>query len=143
MMAAGEDVCAMCALLGDEPTGGWVVFEREWTACVLPGFEVPGWLVVIARRHVESLADLDDEQQQSLGPVLARLSGGIQSVLGAEKVYLLSFGENHPHLHLMLMARMPDLVEAFRGLEIVKQRERLLDADSAYGTATALRELLR
>ena len=142
-MAVADDLCAMCVLVGDEPAGGWVLVEQEWAACVMPGFEVPGWLVVIALRHVESLADLDDEQQRSLGLVLARLSGGIRSVLGAEKVYLLSFGENHPHLHLMLMSRMPDLAEEYRGPEIVKARERLLNVESAYGAAAALRELLR
>ena len=80
--------CEICEREGSEqePVGGWVLRTERWSACVAPGFEVPGWLFLELRRHAEGPMGMDQAEAAELGPLLARLTGAIQAATGAERV---------------------------------------------------------
>ncbi len=71
---------------------------------------LPGWLVVLPRRHVESMAQLTAVEAAELGPLLADLGRALESVTGCVKTYVMLFAEapGFAHLHLHVVPRMPD-----------------------------------
>ena len=65
--------CSVCAeLAGRIPAPGGVVFQSPWweVAHHTGPWTDPGELIVKARRHVESVAQLTDSESAALGPVL-------------------------------------------------------------------------
>ncbi|MBM4114143.1 MAG: diadenosine tetraphosphate hydrolase [Phycisphaerae bacterium] len=66
---------------------------------------VAGWHIVDLARHAESWDELRTDESASLGPFLSRATRAIRSATGCERVYLLSFCEAVPHLHLHLAPR--------------------------------------
>lgn len=66
-----------------------------------------GHLVVQTRRHVPTFAELTDAEAQSIGLLITRLSRALKECVGAERTYVVFFGEVVPHLHVLLTARYP------------------------------------
>lgn len=83
---------------------------------------LPGWLVVIAKRHVESFVELTEEEAASFGPFLHRVSKALQEVKGAVKTYTVLFAEHpeHPHVHFHVVPRAADLPDDRRGKCVFK-----------------------
>src|SRR5215203_4288842 len=81
---------------------------------------LPGWMVVIARRHVTSLSALTLAEAAALGPLLRALSAALESTLGAVKAYVifLAEAEGFAHLHIHVIARGVDLAADRRGTAI-------------------------
>jgi diadenosine tetraphosphate (Ap4A) HIT family hydrolase len=71
---------------------------------------LPGWLVVISRRHVVELADLTEEEAAELGQILQRASAALRAVTGCIKTYVVLFGEQpgFEHLHVHVVPRMAE-----------------------------------
>jgi diadenosine tetraphosphate (Ap4A) HIT family hydrolase len=78
---------------------------------------LPGWMVVVPRRHVLSLSELTAREATSLGPVLAGLSRALERELGARKAYVVFFAEaeGFAHLHLHVIPRSDDLPTEHHG----------------------------
>jgi diadenosine tetraphosphate (Ap4A) HIT family hydrolase len=78
---------------------------------------LPGWMVVVPRRHVVSMAELTAEEATTVGPVLAGLSRVLERTLGARKAYVAFFAEapGYEHLHLHVIPRGADLPDDRRG----------------------------
>ena len=119
-----------------EPPGGWVVRTDLWSAGVGPGFEVPGWLFLQLRRHAEGPMGMDDAEAAELGPLVSRLTAGIQAATGAERVYMVAFGELFPHFHVLLAPRMPFAPADELGPALLLKRDELRDLAAAADTAT-------
>ena len=106
-----ETDCAFCevtAALPDVP-----VRERAYVG---PGWRVrahrsalPGWTLVIPRRHITSLDALTDAEAVELGLLLRDLTSVYVREFGALKSYVQQFAEGTPHAHFSVTPRMPDL----------------------------------
>ncbi|MFF3667230.1 HIT family protein [Microtetraspora malaysiensis] len=76
-----------------------------------------GWLVLVPRRHVTTIADLTDAEASTLGLWQVRLSRTLREITGCTKTYVVQFAElegfNHVHFHVV--PRMPDLPIELRG----------------------------
>ena len=84
---------------------------RPTTGVVVHAFNtsLPGWLVVIPKRHVESFAELTDDEAASFRPFLHSVSRALQEVTGAVKTYTVLFAEHPEHFHVVpRMGDMPD-----------------------------------
>ena len=70
---------------------------------------LPGWLVLLPRRHVTSLDELDPDEAADLGRLMASTSRALREVTGASKAYDVFFAEaeGFAHLHVHLVPRMP------------------------------------
>jgi diadenosine tetraphosphate (Ap4A) HIT family hydrolase len=79
-----------------------------------------GAIVVKVRAHRENLWDLTAEEAASLGPFLQRITQALQSVTGAERIYISSWVDQPPHhVHFVLQPRYPGKEElGLRGLEL-------------------------
>ncbi|OHV33975.1 HIT family protein [Pseudofrankia saprophytica] len=99
-------------LVGD----GWRVAHAFTSA-------IPGWLVVVARRHVLSLADLTAAEAAELGLVTRRLSVALTAALDCQKIYVACFSEavGFEHLHVHVIPRAPDLSPDERGPAVFAQ----------------------
>ena len=100
--------CLICST--EDAEDDRVVFRDElWAAEVAPGYEVPGWFFLRARRHAEGLTELTGEELATFGQRARDLTAAVTEVTGAPATYLLSFGENYRHFHALVVARGADV----------------------------------
>jgi diadenosine tetraphosphate (Ap4A) HIT family hydrolase len=71
---------------------------------------LPGWLVLIARRHIEAIAELTAPEAVELGLLIQRVSHALQVTTGCVKTYVCQFAEaaEQPHVHFHIVPRMAD-----------------------------------
>jgi len=107
-----------------------------------------GWLVLLPRRHVTSIADLTDAEAATLGVWQVRLSLALREMTGCAKTYVMQFAEKEgfAHVHFHVVARMPGLPAESRGPAVFRYAHRpgatpLSEADRDE-FATALRSAL-
>lgn len=130
MNHASEPECPICDLV----TGvhGAVILEDGlWSAGILPGLEVPGWIVLAQHRHAVGPASMEEVEAAELGPLLQRLSAAIEEVTEAERVYVVAYGENAPHWHLLLTPRGPDVPPEHRHNAMWNHRDEYLEPERA------------
>lgn len=76
---------------------------------------VPGWMLLISRRHVGGPAHFDDREAQAFGPALRRFARVLEQVTGALRIYVAAMGESHPHFHMHLVPRYATMPREARG----------------------------
>jgi diadenosine tetraphosphate (Ap4A) HIT family hydrolase len=81
---------------------------------------LPGWLVLVVRRHIEAVDKLTDEEAVELGILLRQVSLALKEITGCVKTYVIQFAEmaEHPHVHFHIVPRMANQPENRRGTEI-------------------------
>lgn len=133
--------CLPCTLENVDPAA--VVYRDDTWACeVVDGYEVPGWYFVRLRRHSEGWDGLTPDEAAGFGTVSQRVVQAIQKVTGAPTVYFMSFGENYPHFHFLVIARPEGLPAESRGAAILATRAENLDRDAALQVAADVRASL-
>jgi diadenosine tetraphosphate (Ap4A) HIT family hydrolase len=130
--------CLLCTM--EEAADTVTVFRDPlWAAEVVPGFDVPGWFVLRARRHAERITGLDNAELAAL-PYRARdLVAAVTEVTGAAATYFLVFGENYPHYHALIAARGDDVPADRRTGDILKLRPERGDPAAAAALVPAVR----
>jgi diadenosine tetraphosphate (Ap4A) HIT family hydrolase len=126
--------CAICNLVSGA-AGTPVFSDDHWVLGMLEGLEAPGWLVLAQRRHGIGAVGMTDAEAISLGPVLKLATTAIEEVTGAERVYVVAYGENSPHWHLLLIPRGSDHPIEQRQAAIWGHRAEYVDPDRAYAVA--------
>ncbi len=116
------DACQTCELIrrrddGNAPLWDNILRTPYWDVVHAYDTSLKGWLVLVARRHVEALADLTEAEAAELGLLLARVSRALHETLGCAKTYAAQFAEHpdHPHVHVHLVARSVDHPADLRG----------------------------
>lgn len=81
---------------------------------------LPGWLVLVTRRHIEAVAELTEAESVELGHLLQRTSHALHLTTGCLKTYVIQFAEaaGHPHVHFHVVPRMADQPQDRRGPQI-------------------------
>jgi diadenosine tetraphosphate (Ap4A) HIT family hydrolase len=117
-----EASCLTCELMrrrdrGEAPVWDSILRTEHWDLVHSFDTSLLGWLVLIARRHIEALAELTDAEAASLGLLVRDVSQALQRALACQKTYVVQFAEakEHPHVHVHVIARMPDLPNEARG----------------------------
>jgi diadenosine tetraphosphate (Ap4A) HIT family hydrolase len=135
-----SDGCVICEFVSQRSSGGRVYEDAHWVAGVLPGLELPGWIVLAVRRHTTDAAALRHDAAESLGPVIVRLSRAIRDAVGAERVYVLAYGENAPHWHVLLAGRGAHVPPEHRHAAFWIHREQYVDPAAAQAAAARIRD---
>jgi diadenosine tetraphosphate (Ap4A) HIT family hydrolase len=94
------------------------IFENSfWRIAHAYNTSLSGWLVIVALRHIETLADLTSEEAVSLGEMIRKTSKAVQQVTSAVKTYSIMFAEHpqHSHVHFHIVPRRADLPLEQRG----------------------------
>ena len=66
---------------------------------------VPGWMLLISKRHVAGLAHFDDRETAAIGPALRHFERVLEQVTGALRIYTATMGESSPHFHAHMVPR--------------------------------------
>jgi len=87
-----------------------IAFDPFWRVAHAIDSSLPGWLVLVPRRHVLAVADLSDDEAAGLGTWLVRLSRALQSITGCDKTYIVQMAEKpgFAHVHFHVIPRMAD-----------------------------------
>ncbi|MFC6022781.1 HIT family protein [Plantactinospora solaniradicis] len=125
-----------------------VAEDPHWRVAHAFDTSLPGWLVLVPRRHVTSIAELTDAEAATLGLWQVRLARALEAVTGCAKTYVIQFAEQDGfhHVHFHVVPRMPDLPAERRGPRIFGYLhppvDELLDDDRRDELAVALRARL-
>jgi diadenosine tetraphosphate (Ap4A) HIT family hydrolase len=135
---ASGDGCAVCAM--ERVDEASIVFRDElWAAEVMPGAEVPGWIVLRVRRHAERITSLDDAESATFGRRARDLAAALTEATGAPATYILAFCENHAHFHALITARGAHVPEDRRRGDILKLLATHVDPVQATALVPAVR----
>lgn len=93
-------------------------------------------------RHAEGWAALTAAEAAGFGPIAQRVAVAIETAIGAAMVYLLSFGEQYPHFHFLVVARAPSLASDLRGPAILALLADQRDPEASLAVAAEVRAAL-
>jgi len=116
-----------------------VFSDDRWAAGVIPGYDVPGWVILRLRRHAEGIGGLGPDELTSFGRRIRDLVGAVREATGAVATYLLSFGEANPHFHVLVAPRTADVPEDRRTGDILKLRFERASLNGARALVTPIR----
>jgi diadenosine tetraphosphate (Ap4A) HIT family hydrolase len=115
-VASGSAGCRTCELTARRDAGSappWDLIYRTdgWDVVHAYDTSLPGWLVLVLRRRLTSIADLTDEEAMTLGRLIRDASAALVVATGCAKTYVAQFAEHplHPHVHFHVVPRPPDL----------------------------------
>lgn len=101
--------CAFCAAdVEDAPPRERAVRTDRWRL-VVHRSALPGWFLLMPRRHIESLHEMTREEAADLGPLIQRASALHVEHFGALKTYVMQFAEGVSHVHFSLAPRRADI----------------------------------
>jgi diadenosine tetraphosphate (Ap4A) HIT family hydrolase len=115
--------CYTCRVNADVttlPARDLIGLDDWWRVGHAFGTSLPGWLVLVPRRHVTRIADLTEPEAARLGTWQVRLSRALEAVTGCTKTYIAQFAEapGYNHVHLHIVPRQADLAENLLGPRI-------------------------
>ncbi|MEE4546627.1 hypothetical protein V2S66_32270 [Streptomyces sp. V4-01] len=134
-----HSACLMCAMEDADETAR-VFGDSLWAAEIVPGYEVPGWFILRARRHAELITGLDGAELAGFARRARDLVAAVTEATGAPATYLLAFGENYRHFHTLVTARGADVPADRRGGDILRLRAERRDPEAAARLLPAVRE---
>jgi diadenosine tetraphosphate (Ap4A) HIT family hydrolase len=130
-MAAGDanentpdgDECWSCLSLSGErriSPGPFIHEGRYWMVDHAYATRLPGWLVLVLKRHAEALHELSAEETTEMGDLIRRSGRVLHDVTGCQKEYVSLYAEapHFAHLHIHIIPRATDLPEDLRGPRI-------------------------
>jgi diadenosine tetraphosphate (Ap4A) HIT family hydrolase len=112
------ETCKTCELINRRDAGIaplWDSIHRtaHWDVVHSYNTALPGWLVLVARRHITAVEALTEAEAIELGQLIRRTSVALKEVTGCVKTYVCQFAEQaeHPHVHFHIIPRMADQPE--------------------------------
>lgn len=108
-----SESCVLCAALKNERP----LWQNEmWAVRHIEGpHGLAGWFQMVAKRHVASVAAMNDPEAASFGPTLRWLEKTLLDVSGAERVYTAAIGEVVQHLHVHMVPRYVTMANNAKG----------------------------
>jgi diadenosine tetraphosphate (Ap4A) HIT family hydrolase len=110
---------------------------------------VPGWMMLVARRHVAGPAQFDEREVKSFGPTWCHLQRVLLEVTGALRIYTAALGESAPHFHGHLIPRFAEMPKDAKGWAVfdleraAKAGEVVVEPDEVARLSAAFRAALR
>ena len=98
--------CALCGSLSSERTACEIAYEDDLVFCKVNKFPVNEWhVMVLPRRHVETLEDVTAEELSAMFALINKLTNALMlSVEGKSPLLAMHFGKNksqkHVHFHI-------------------------------------------
>ena len=146
--------CRTCELVARRKAGAAPLWDciyqtAYWDVAHSYDTALPGWLVLVARRHITAIDELTEAEAMELGQLIRRTSLALKEVTGCLKTYVVQFAEQaeHPHVHFHIIPRMRDQPEERHGALIfgylgVPEEERVRE-DVMNAIALKVRSILQ
>lgn len=108
---SSADGCAFCAILAGTLPASRVHEDDQVVAFMDLRQAVPGHVLVVPRRHVETLFELDEDTAAQLMRVAVRIARAADAVFAPDGLNLWQSnreagGQEVPHVHLHVQSRM-------------------------------------
>jgi diadenosine tetraphosphate (Ap4A) HIT family hydrolase len=117
--------CKTCELIaardaGTAPLWDSIFRTQFWDLVHSYDTALPGWLVLVARRHIVAIHEMTEEEAEELGILIRWVSIALKEVTGCLKTYVIQFAEaaEHPHVHFHVIPRMADQPRERRSIRI-------------------------
>ncbi|MEU3188893.1 HIT family protein [Streptomyces sp. NPDC006923] len=109
--------CGQEARFDDLPPRERIAVDSHWRVAHAFNTALPGWLVLLPRRHITAVHDLTDAEAAALGTWQVGLSRALRALTGCEKTYVVQFAEaeGFSHVHFHVVPRMAGLPRELRG----------------------------
>ena len=145
--------CKACELvarrdMGIAPVWDSILRTQFWDVVHCDDTALLGWIVVVARRHMEAIDELTQAEALELGLLLRKVSIALKQITNCTKTYVMQFAESegYEHVHFHVVARMPDLPEEHQSVRIFKlhgvSEEERLSEERMNGFSVLLRQFL-
>ncbi len=146
--------CKTCELVARRAAGLAPLWDSiyqtpYWDVAHCMDTALPGWLVLVARRHIAAVDELTEAEAAELGPLIRRTSAALREVTGCVKTYVIQFAESpdHPHVHFHVIPRMADQPEDRKSVNIFKYlrvpEEEMVSEDLMNSIAAKVRTILQ
>ena len=135
------NACHTCTLTARRDAGAAPLWDNiyrtaHWDVVHSFNTSLPGWLVLVARRHMAAIAELTAAEAAEVGDLQRRVSQALHAVTGCAKTYIIQFAEHpdHPHVHFHIVPRMANQPAERRSVNIfsclgVAETERVSEED--------------
>lgn len=96
--------CELC-----EGPGGTLLWQNDFCRVVaVAEADYPGFVRVVAQRHVREMTDLAEPEQRALLDVVLAVESAIRETMQPDKMNLASLGNMTPHVHWHVIPRFRD-----------------------------------
>jgi diadenosine tetraphosphate (Ap4A) HIT family hydrolase len=117
--------CKSCDLIarrdaGEAPFWDCIHRTEHWDLVHKFDTTLPGWLVLVLRRHIDAIDEMTASEARELGILIRQASIALKDVVGCAKTYVIQFAEHaeHPHVHFHIIPRMADMPADLRGVNV-------------------------
>ena len=142
--------CHTCELTarrdkGEAPLWDNIFRTQYWDLVHSYNTSLPGWLVLVARRHLAAIDEMSAAESAELGVLLQQVSASLKQVTGCQKTYVMQFAEHpqHPHVHFHVVPRLNKQPETHRGPRVMKYLQVTEDEYVTEDVMNALSEQIR
>ena len=142
--------CHTCELTarrdkGEAPLWDNIFRTQYWDLVHSYNTSLPGWLVLVARRHLAAIDEMSEAEAAELGVLLQQVSASLKQVTGCQKTYVMQFAEHpqHPHVHFHVVPRLNEQPETHRGPRVMKYLQVTEDEYVTEDVMNALSEQIR
>ena len=142
--------CHTCELTarrdkGEAPLWDNIFRTQYWDLVHSYNTSLPGWLVLVARRHLAAVDEMSAAEAAELGVLLQQVSASLKQVTGCQKTYVMQFAEHpqHPHVHFHVVPRLNEQPETHRGPRVMKYLQVTEDEYVTEDVMNALSEQIR
>ena len=142
--------CHTCELTarrdkGEAPLWDNIFRTQYWDLVHSYNTSLPGWLVLVARRHLAAIDEMSAAEAAELGLLLQQVSASLKQVTGCQKTYVMQFAEHpqHPHVHFHVVPRLNEQPETHRGPRVMKYLQVTEDEYVTEDVMNALSEQIR
>lgn len=131
--------CHICRAVADG--GSHVYDEGAWVAYAAA--DVPGWVMLATKEHLEGMWSLSVEQSVGLGPAIRALGRAVIETTGAQRAHLVFLGESGLHFHLGFFPRAAGEPPLLDNAPLIEAAQTAADAERARVLAQRIRSALR
>lgn len=115
-----SDGCSLCEVVRALPETVTLASDQEWITYIHPSLPHPNAIWLQTRDHRDGVWDITDSQATSMGWTIRRAARVLRRARRVGRVYAVGFGENHQHMHLLMIGRKEkDEEGALRGPDLV------------------------
>ena len=105
--------CLACAREKGEINLGNIVKSKYFDAHQDYEIPIPGFVIISSRRHIQSVDEFTDNEQQDFIKLLCRIRSALREVLGIEVIYMYQREDTCHHFHFCILSRYDWMTEKF------------------------------
>ena len=106
--------CTACAIISGKKSvpGGSLLRTKHFDIHQDYAVPIPGFLVFVPLRHIQSIEEFTDEEASEFGILLKKARSALRTSLDVSLVHIIQ-DENTPHFHAVMLPRYEWMKEQF------------------------------